>query len=219
MTTKAERLEQKKQHLRELMEFDAHYRRNTAYVAGVDEVGRGPLAGPVVSAAVVLPEDFDVFEINDSKKLSDKKRRELDQEIRKKALAYGFGMRDNRRIDEVNILNATKEAMGDAIRAASAMLGEAVGMVLIDAVHLEELEEAGIPQDSPVKGDFRSASIAAASIIAKVRRDDMMIQFSREYPGYAFEKNKGYGTREHYEGLRAHGLTPIHRRTFLKNFL
>ena len=201
------------------MEFDAHYRRNTAYVAGVDEVGRGPLAGPVVSAAVVLPEDFDVFEINDSKKLSDKKRRELDQEIRKKALAYGFGMRDNRRIDEVNILNATKEAMGDAIRAASAMLGEAVGMVLIDAVHLEELEEAGIPQDSPVKGDFRSASIAAASIIAKVRRDDMMIQFSREYPGYAFEKNKGYGTREHYEGLRAHGLTPIHRRTFLKNFL
>ena len=219
MTTKAERLEQKKQHFRKLMEFDAHYRRNTAYVAGVDEVGRGPLAGPVVSAAVVLPEDFDVFEINDSKKLSDKKRRELDQEIRKKALAYGFGMRDNRRIDEVNILNATKEAMGDAIRAASAMLGEAVGMVLIDAVHLEELEEAGIPQDSPVKGDFRSASIAAASIIAKVRRDDMMIQFSREYPGYAFEKNKGYGTREHYEGLRAHGLTPIHRRTFLKNFL
>lgn len=219
MTTKAERLEQKKQHFRELMEFDAHYRRNTAYVAGVDEVGRGPLAGPVVSAAVVLPEDFDVFEINDSKKLSDKKRRELDQEIRKKALAYGFGMRDNRRIDEVNILNATKEAIGDAIRAASAMLGEAVGMVLIDAVHLEELEEAGIPQDSPVKGDFRSASIAAASIIAKVRRDDMMIQFSREYPGYAFEKNKGYGTREHYEGLRAHGLTPIHRRTFLKNFL
>lgn len=267
MTTKAERIQQKRQHFQELMEFDAEYRRNAKYIAGVDEVGRGPLAGPVVSATVVLPGDFDVFEINDSKKLSDKKRRELDQEIRRQALAYGFGMRDNRRIDEVNILNATKEAMGDAVRAAAAMLrgrmqGDAeapqpvnpqmpvlssgqnmddpmlvaaqeaaedaaeeaagfspVGMVLIDAVHLEELEEAGIPQDSPVKGDFRSASVAAASIIAKVRRDDMMIAYSREYPGYAFEKNKGYGTREHYEGLRAYGLTPIHRRTFLKNFL
>jgi ribonuclease HII len=273
MTTKAERIEQKKQHFFEMMSFDAQYRNDFQYIAGVDEVGRGPLAGPVVTAAVVLPEDFDVFEINDSKKLTDKKRRELDVLIREKALAYGFGQRDNRRIDEINILNATKEAMGDAIRNAAEMLRERlsggasssdqngsssehvqeqemmklpgnpdalaameeaadrreeaenaaafspISLVMIDAVHLTELEEAGIHQISPTKGDFKSASIAAASIIAKVRRDDMMIDYSEQYPGYAFEKNKGYGTKAHYEGLREYGLTPIHRKSFLKNFL
>ena len=258
MTTKAERIAQKKQHFSEMMSFDAQYRKDFRYIAGVDEVGRGPLAGPVVTAAVVLPEDFDVFEINDSKKLTDKKRRELDVLIRGKAMAYGFGQRDNRRIDEINILNATKEAMGDAVRNAAEMLRERlsggaaadgqagqpseamqeqaarqesmdlpgnaaafspISLVMIDAVHLTELEEAGIHQISPTKGDFKSASIAAASIIAKVRRDDMMIDYSEQYPGYAFEKNKGYGTKAHYEGLREHGLTPIHRKSFLKNFL
>jgi ribonuclease HII len=277
MTTKAERIAQKKQHFSEMMSFDAQYRKDFRYIAGVDEVGRGPLAGPVVTAAVVLPEDFDVFEINDSKKLTDKKRRELDVLIRGKAMAYGFGQRDNRRIDEINILNATKEAMGDAVRNAAEMLRERlsggaaadgqagqpseamqeqaarqesmdlpgnpdalaameeaadrrteaenaaafspISLVMIDAVHLTELEEAGIHQISPTKGDFKSASIAAASIIAKVRRDDMMIDYSEQYPGYAFEKNKGYGTKAHYEGLREYGLTPIHRKSFLKNFL
>ncbi len=232
MTTRAERLEIKRQHFLEMKAFDAQHRAEGAYIAGVDEVGRGPLAGPVVTAAVVLPEDFDEFEVDDSKKLTDKKRRELDVKIREKALAYGFGLRDNRRIDEINILNATKEAMADAVFQAARMLRERLGMeehesslfaplslVMIDAVHLLELEAAGVHQISPTKGDSTSASIAAASIIAKVKRDDMMIAYDAQYPGYAFEKNKGYGTRAHYEGLRANGLTPIHRRSFLKNFL
>ena len=192
--------------------------KGVSMVAGVDEVGRGPLAGPVITACVVLPEDFDVLGVDDSKKLSDKKRRELDVLIREKALAYGYGMRDNNEIDRINILNATKEAMKDAIEEADELLElkhrERIGHVLIDAVRLDGL---GIPETSIVKGDQNSVSIAAASIIAKVKRDDMMIAYADKYPGYAFESNKGYGTKAHYEGLREHGLTPIHRKSFLKN--
>ena len=209
----AERLEQMKAFERGLAE------RGVLYVAGVDEVGRGPLAGPVVTAAVILPEDFDVLGVDDSKKLSDKKRRELDVLIREKALAYGYGMRDNETIDRINILNATKEAMKDAVDEAAMMLEikhrKTLQHVLIDAVKLEGLD---YPETPIVKGDQKSISIAAASIIAKVKRDDMMITYASKYPGYAFEKNKGYGTKEHYEGLRKHGITPIHRRSFLKSF-
>lgn len=188
------------------------------YIAGVDEVGRGPLAGPVVTAAVILPPDFDVIGVDDSKKLSDKKRRELDVMIREKALAYGYGMRDNNEIDRINILNATKEAMRDAVNEAADMLmirhGKKLERVLIDAVKLEGLD---YPVTAIVKGDQNSLSIAAASIIAKVKRDDMMINYDAKYPGYGFASNKGYGTKEHYAGLREHGVTPIHRKSFLKS--
>ena len=188
------------------------------FIAGVDEVGRGPLAGPVVAAAVVLPEDFSVLGVDDSKKLSEKKRQELSEAILENALAYGFGLRDNRVIDEINILEATKLSMLDAIADAENMLREKIGAdidhVLIDALKLDQLKK---PQTAIIKGDSKSVSIAAASIIAKVRLDSMMVDYSLEFPGYGFESNKGYGTKSHYDGLKEIGLTPIHRKTFLKN--
>lgn len=188
-------------------------------IAGVDEVGRGPLAGPVVAACVVLPENFDVLGVDDSKKLSEKKRQQLYDAILSEALAYGIGMQDNASIDEINILEATKEAMRCAIIEAEQRLREKTGCgidhVLIDALTLREV---AIPQTGIVKGDSASLSIAAASILAKVTRDRMMVEYDSIYPGYAFAKNKGYGTKAHYEGLQAQGITPIHRRSFLKNF-
>ena len=188
-------------------------------IAGVDEVGRGPLAGPVVAACVVLPEDFDVLGVDDSKKLSEKKREQLYDAILSKALAYGIGMQDNASIDEINILEATKEAMRCAIIEAEQRLREKTGCgidhILIDALTLREI---AIPQTGIIKGDSASLSIAAASILAKVTRDRMMVEYDSIYPGYAFAKNKGYGTKAHYEGLQAQGMTPIHRRSFLKNF-
>ncbi len=188
-------------------------------IAGVDEVGRGPLAGPVVAACVVLPENFDVLGVDDSKKLSEKKREQLYDAILSEALAYGIGMQDNASIDEINILEATKEAMRCAIIEAEQRLREKTGCgidhILIDALTLREV---AIPQTGIVKGDSASLSIAAASILAKVTRDRMMIEYDSIYPGYAFAKNKGYGTKAHYEGLQAQGMTPIHRRSFLKNF-
>ena len=188
-------------------------------IAGVDEVGRGPLAGPVVAACVILPEDFDVLGVDDSKKLSEKKREQLYDAILSEALAYGIGMQDNASIDEINILQATKEAMRCAIIEAEQRLREKTGCgidhILIDALTLREV---AIPQTGIVKGDSASLSIAAASILAKVTRDRMMIEYDSIYPGYAFAKNKGYGTKAHYEGLQAQGMTPIHRRSFLKNF-
>ncbi|MFR5858879.1 MAG: ribonuclease HII [Clostridia bacterium] len=188
-------------------------------IAGVDEVGRGPLAGPVVAACVVLPEDFDVLGVDDSKKLSEKKREQLYDAILSEALAYGIGMQDNASIDEINILEATKEAMRCAIleaeRALRAKTGCGIDHILIDALTLREI---AIPQTGIIKGDSASLSIAAASILAKVTRDRMMVEYDSIYPGYAFAKNKGYGTKAHYEGLQAQGMTPIHRRSFLKNF-
>lgn len=179
-------------------------------VAGVDEVGRGPLAGPVVTAAVILPEDFDVPGVDDSKKLSEKKREELYDVIMDRAVAVSIAMESHEVIDEINILQATKRAMGKAI----AGLEPKPDYVLFDAVRLEKFE---IPQESVIKGDGKVLAIAAASIIAKVTRDRMMVEMSVKYPGYAFEKNKGYGTPAHYQGLRAQGMCPIHRRSFLKN--
>jgi len=222
--TKQERLEKQKQRLAEMKEPEAAlHAKGIRYIAGVDEVGRGPLAGPVVAAAVVLPEDFDVLGIDDSKKLSEKKRDELYDIIREKAVVWGIGMADEKVIDEINILQATKEAMRQAISEADAKLralheeeGAAGGLdyILFDAVTIDDIE---ITQESIIKGDAKVLAIAAASILAKVTRDRMMVEYAEIYPGYAFEKNKGYGTKAHYEGLREHGMTPIHRKTFLKN--
>ena len=189
------------------------------FIAGVDEVGRGPLAGPVVAAAVVLPADFDVLGVDDSKKLSEKKREMLFDVIKEKAVCYGIAEKDNHVIDEVNILEATKLAMRDAIEKADAMLRERVGgeidFVLFDAMKIDAVEK---PQVSLIKGDAKSVSIAAASILAKVTRDRQMVDYHDKYPYYGFDSNKGYGTKAHYAGLEEHGVTPIHRDSFLKSF-
>lgn len=216
--------QEREQFLREKLQTMQIYERDLRaagkrYIAGVDEVGRGPLAGPVVAACVILPEDFDVLGVDDSKKLSEKKREQLYDAILSEALAYGIGMQDNASIDEINILEATKEAMRCAIleaeQALRAKTGCGIDHILIDALTLREV---AIPQTGIVKGDGASLSIAAASILAKVTRDRMMIEYDSIYPGYAFAKNKGYGTKAHYAGLQAQGMTPIHRRSFLKNF-
>lgn len=195
------------------------------YIAGLDEVGRGPLAGPVYAACVILPEEFNVLGVNDSKKLSAKRREELSDIIKEKAIAWGIGIADNKEIDEINILEATKNAMKRALAECRHMLGErglvgggseehAKDILLIDAVKLD----IGMPTESIVKGDEKCLCIAAASIVAKVARDAYMTEMDEKYPGYDFAGNKGYGTAKHYEGLRKLGKTPIHRLTFLKKF-
>lgn len=219
--TKEERLEKQRERLAEmrLREEELH-KQGYVNIAGVDEVGRGPLAGPVVAAAVVLPEDFDVLGIDDSKKLSEKKREELFKVITEGAVAYGIGMADHEVIDDINILQATKLAMKRALDELSEKLKAAesgtIDYILFDAMKIEDID---IPQESIIKGDAKVLAIAAASIVAKVTRDRMMVEYAKEYPGYAFEKNKGYGTKAHYEGIEAHGMCPIHRRTFLKKVL
>jgi ribonuclease HII len=208
--TKEERELKLRARLDEMQSFERDMRvRGARFIAGVDEVGRGPLAGPVCAACVVLPEDFDVLGVDDSKKLSEKRREALYGEITEAALAWGIGLVDNRRIDEINILNATKEAMRIAI--AEAFRKHAIDHILVDAI---TIPDTAIPQTAIIRGDAQSVSIAAASIIAKVTRDRMMIAFDKVYPGYAFAGNKGYGTKAHYEGIARLGLTPIHRRTF-----
>lgn len=217
---KKEREAYLQQKLFEMKTFDQEATENAGFIAGVDEVGRGPLAGPVVAAAVVLPPDFDVPGIDDSKKMTEKRRESMLPVIKEKALAYGIGMVNHKRIDEINILEATKEAMIQAVENASAMLREKQGVeiqhVLFDAMQIPAVE---LPQTSVIKGDAKSLSIAAASVLAKVTRDRMMVELAEEYPDYAFEKNKGYGTKAHYEGLEKVGPCEIHRMTFLKNFL
>lgn len=180
-------------------------------IAGVDEVGRGPLAGPVVAAAVILPDDFSVPGVNDSKKLSEKRREELYEVILREAEAWSIGLRDNTVIDRINILEATKEAMSEAVRNLKVKPDH----IFIDALTLLEID---IPQTGIIHGDSESVSVAAASIVAKVTRDRMMKEYHNIYPGYAFDRNKGYGTKEHYEGLRRNGMCAIHRKTFLKKF-
>ncbi|MDR1796433.1 MAG: ribonuclease HII [Clostridiales Family XIII bacterium] len=208
---KAEREAYLAEKLQEMLRYERElWAKGVGHIGGVDEVGRGPLAGPVCAACVVLPQDFDVPGVNDSKKLSEKKRNELYSVIVERALAYGIGLVGPGRIDEVNILNATKEAMAAAVRNAHFQIGH----LLVDAL---KLPEAGVPGTAIVKGDEKSVSIAAASIVAKVTRDRIMIELDSVYPGYGFAANKGYGTAEHYAGLRARGVTPIHRRSFLKN--
>ncbi len=190
------------------------YERENAskeYICGIDEVGRGPLAGPVVAAAVILPKDCDILYLNDSKKLSAKKREVLYDEIMEKAVAVGIGMADEKVIDEINILNADYEAMKIAI----SKLKVTPDLLLNDAVTIPGID---IPQIPIIKGDTLSASIAAASIIAKVTRDKLMVEYDEIYPGYDFASNKGYGTKKHIEALKTIGPCEIHRRTFIKNF-
>ena len=184
-------------------------------ICGVDEAGRGPLAGPVCAAAVILPPELDVEQtlpgLNDSKKLSDQKRRKLFEKIRNCAVAYGIAYASQEEIDEINILQATFLAMGRAVDS----LGLKPDVALVDGNRAPEL---GIPVQTIVKGDSLSASIAAASILAKVSRDDLMLRMAEEYPQYGFEVHKGYGTKRHYAALSQFGPCPIHRRTFLKKF-
>lgn len=182
------------------------------FVAGVDEAGRGPLAGAVYAAAVILPEDAELDGINDSKKLSPKKRDELYDLITEKAISYAVFAVDEKRIDEINILNATFEAMNGAVNSLSVK----PDYVLIDGNKIRGME---IPHETLVKGDAKSISIAAASILAKVSRDRYITEMAKEYPQYGFEKHKGYGTAAHNEAIKRYGPCPIHRRTFLKKLL
>ncbi len=221
MKGKEEKLKALEEKLLTMQVYEKELReRGLKFIGGVDEVGRGPLAGPVVAACVVLPEDFHVLGIDDSKKLSEKKREELYEKILEGALAYGIGRCDNHIIDRINILEATKEAMKEASRQADAMLKakgfQGLEHLLIDAV---ELKDVGIPITAIIKGDANSLSIAAASIVAKVARDREMIEYGKTYPGYDFESNKGYGTKAHYGGIEARGITPIHRKSFLKKIV
>lgn len=187
------------------------YSNEIKIICGVDEAGRGPLAGPVCAAAVILPVDCEIPGLNDSKKLTDKKRRELFPVICEKAVAYGIAFATHEEIDEINILQATFLAM----ERAMAQLSVKPDMALIDG---NRERDFGLPVKTIVKGDSRSANIAAASILAKVTRDNYMEEAAREYPGYDFEVHKGYGTKKHYEAITNLGMCPIHRRTFLKKF-
>ncbi len=180
-------------------------------ICGVDEAGRGPLAGPVCAAAVILPEHLQIPGLNDSKKLTDKKRRELFHVIQEQAIAYGIGLASEQEIDEINILQATFLAM----RRALEQLTVRPEIALIDG---NRETDFGLPVKTVVKGDSLSANIAAASILAKVTRDNLMVELARKYPEYGFEIHKGYGTKAHYEALRTYGPCPIHRKTFLKKF-
>ena len=187
-------------------------KKGLTLVAGVDEVGRGPLAGPVVAAAVILPVECHLEGINDSKKLSAKKREELYDQIMETAVSYGIGVIPSERIDEINILQATFEAMQSAL----SQLSPAAEFVLADAVTIPKIKT---PQRGIVKGDAKSISIGAASIIAKVYRDRIMVDYDKLYPAYAFASNKGYGSKEHMDAIRENGLCPIHRRSFVKNIV
>lgn len=190
---------------------EGFYAEGINVICGVDEAGRGPLAGPVCAAAVILPEHLEIPGLTDSKKLSDKKRRELFPVIKEQAVAYGIGLASEKEIDEMNILQATFLAMQ---RAIDQLEGKAE-LALIDG---NREKDFGIPAKTIVKGDSLSANIAAASVLAKVTRDDIMVEKAKEYPSYGFEVHKGYGTKAHYAALTEHGPSPIHRMTFLKKF-
>ncbi len=185
------------------------YQKGYQAIAGIDEVGRGPLAGPVVTACVILPKDCKIRHLNDSKKIPKKHHEEIYEEVLARALGVGIGIVDNDTIDRVNIYEATKLGM---LQAIEQMKGEVTkpDYLLIDAMQLD----TPIPQLSLIKGDANSLSIAAASIVAKVTRDRMMAEYAKEYPGYAFDKNVGYGTKDHLAGLKQYGVTPIHRKSF-----
>ena len=187
------------------------YQKGYKYIVGLDEVGRGPLAGPVVTAGVILPKDFSIPYINDSKKLSDKKRKELFYKIKENALAIAINMEDNNIIDDINILEATKLSMKKTIEKLSIK----PDFVIIDALDLK----LNIPYLYMNKADENSISVASASIIAKVTRDEYMKEMAKIYPEYKFEENKGYGTKEHIEALKKYGACEIHRNSFIKNFI
>lgn len=210
------KLESKKKELERLETISVYekecFQKGYHYIAGIDEVGRGPLAGPVVTAAVILPQGCLIQGINDSKKLSAFKRELLFEEICKKAVAYNFGVITSQVIDDINILQATYCAMESAVEK----LQQKPDFLLIDALKLKNIK---IPQENIIKGDEKSISIGAASILAKVIRDRMMIEYDSLYPEYGFARNKGYGSKEHIEAIKKYGLCPIHRRSFVKNIL
>ena len=205
------KLEKERARIETMKVYEKEYEGH-GWICGIDEVGRGPLCGPVVASAVILPKDCQILYLNDSKKLSEKKREELYDVIMEQAIAVGIGMASPQEIDEINILQATYEAMRQAI----ACLKVKPAVLLNDAVTIPGVD---IPQIPIIKGDAKSVSIAAASIIAKVTRDRMMVEYDRIYPGYDLASNKGYGTKVHMEALRTAGPCEIHRRTFIKKYL
>ena len=186
---------------------------NIQYICGIDEAGRGPLAGPVVVGAVIMPKDSFIEGVNDSKKVSEKKREKLYDLITEEAISYGVGIVDQNEIDEINILNATKHAVTMAIEK----LNVKPDLILVDA--LTNIDTKGIPYRSIIKGDAKEYSIAAASIIAKVTRDRMMYEWDQVFPQYGFAKHKGYGTAAHIAALKEHGPCLLHRKSFIKNFI
>ncbi len=206
-----EKLALERQRLEGMKEFENKY-SDFEFIAGIDEAGRGPLAGPVVAAAVILPKDIFLPFLNDSKKVTEKRRDVLFDRIKQEALAYGIGIASNGLIDEINILQATYEAMREAIKK----LKKTPDILLVDAVHIPDIT---VRQVGIVKGDARSVNIAAASILAKVTRDRLMLEYDKIYPEYGFASNKGYGTAKHIEALKEYGACDIHRRTFIGNFV
>ncbi|MBQ2100117.1 MAG: ribonuclease HII [Lachnospiraceae bacterium] len=206
-----EALKKEKERMFELFSYEREY-ANYQLICGIDEAGRGPWVGPVVAGAVILPKDCDILYINDSKKLSEAKREELYDVIAEKAVAWAVGSASEKRIDEINILQATYEAMREAI----SKLGVKPDLLLNDAVIIPGIQT---PQVKIIKGDAKSASIGAASIMAKVTRDRMLREYDKLYPEFQFAKNKGYGTKDHIEALLKYGPTPIHRRSFIKNYV
>ena len=206
--------EKEQERLEKLKEIEKGlYEKGARRICGIDEAGRGPLAGPVVVAAVIMPEDSFIEGVNDSKKVSEKKREKLYDEITSNAIAWGVGIIDQKEIDDINILNATKKGLTTALM----QLTEKPDIILVDA--LTGIDTLGIPYQSIIKGDAKSYSIAASSIIAKVTRDRIMRQWDEIYPEYGFEKHKGYGTKAHIEVIKNNGICPIHRKSFVKNFI
>ena len=206
-----EAIEKEKERMKVMFSFEREY-SDYEYICGIDEVGRGPLAGPVVAGAVILPKDCDLLYLNDSKKLTENKREELYDKIMESAVSAAIGYGSPERIDEINILQADYEAMKEAIGKLSVK----PTLLLNDAVTLPDMDIKHVPI---IKGDAKSASIAAASIIAKVTRDRMMVEYAKIFPEYGFDSNKGYGSAAHIEALKKYGPCPIHRRSFIKNFV
>lgn len=206
-----EKLQKERERLDAMREYERQY-GDCTHICGVDEAGRGPLAGPVVAGAVILPKDCEILYLNDSKKLSARRRDELFDEIREKAVAVGVGVVSPEEIDKINILQATYEAMRIAVNA----LETAPQVLLNDAVTIPGISISQVPV---IKGDAKSVSIAAASIVAKVTRDRMMAEYDAEYPQYGFAKHKGYGSAAHIEAIQKYGPCPIHRRSFIRNFI
>lgn len=207
-----EKLKKELLRLEGMKEYERKY-ASCGFICGIDEAGRGPLVGPVVAAACILPTDCEILYLNDSKKLTEKRREELFVEIQEKAVSFGVGIVSPAVIDEINILQATYEAMRQAVEKLSVR----PDVFLNDAVVIPGIDESR--QVKIIKGDAKSVSIAAASILAKVTRDHMMEEYDRLYPEYGFAKHKGYGTKAHLDAVREHGMCPIHRRSFLKKFM
>ncbi len=208
---KLEKLEAERRRLEAMRSYEREY-EHCGLVCGIDEAGRGPLAGPVTAGAVILPPDCEILYLNDSKQLTSKRREELFDEIREKAVAWGIGMVSPARIDEINILQATYEAMRQAVAA----LDPAPQVLLNDAVRIPGIDLLQVPI---IRGDAKSLSIAAASVLAKVTRDRLMTEYDRLMPEYGFASHKGYGSAAHIEALKKYGPSPIHRRTFIGNFV